>query len=289
MTQISAPVAAALEKELGLAPGTITLGRMVSALKQLGFDKVFCSDDSVNMCIKDEAKEFLDRLDTKNNLPMLISCSPALNNFIDNFYPDLKAHLPGCHGPEQSFGALVKDWYQKKKGIDPSKIAYVSIMPCIAKKYETRRSEQGPNSAAGVSQNVDLALTVKELAPLIRIAGISFSILPESPFDSFANGSDTAGAQNANPKNPGLPDIESVLARVYEAYTDKILGAFNHKELIEGIRESLITIQGKTVKVLTVIDFANARTVMESIRKAECDAALVHIISCPLGCGSLDP
>jgi NADH-quinone oxidoreductase subunit G/NADP-reducing hydrogenase subunit HndD len=273
ITQITASTGAALDGEFGLSPGTITKEKIAAALKLMGFDKVFDAALFADQYIRERSRELVDRI--KNNgklpngkLPMILSCSPALNNFVGNFYPELRDHLPADDSPEQRFGALAKTWYSKTHKIDLSEITYVSIMPCIAKKYEAHG-------------NVSMALSASELARMIRMAGIDLETLPELSLDSMVNSPD-----------PDAPDAEiyKIIAQVFEAYTTQKPGEpATHYDSIaaqNGIAETVLNFQGKSIKILTVNGLANAHIVMDSIRKGECNAALVQVISCPLGCGS---
>jgi NADH-quinone oxidoreductase subunit G/NADP-reducing hydrogenase subunit HndD len=285
---VTASICADLDAEFGLPQGTITKGKIAAVLKLMGFQMVFDAASFADQFICERASELLDRIKNSKmpgkNLPMIISCSPAVYNFVEAFYPELKTHLPADNSPEQRFGALVKTWYNKTFNVDMPEIMYVSIMPCIAKKHEAHKfAKQSGNEKDGFC-SVDFALSGRELARMIRAAGIDLNNLPEASFDSMAdidaekNGQEDPSATNA--------EIQAILAKVFEAYTaDQKSGEINSMEAV-GITETELNIQGKIVKILTVNGLANAHTIMDSIRKGECNAALVCVMSCTLGCGS---
>ena len=264
VTQITDSVVKAMDFEFGLAPGTVTKGKMVSALKQLGFDKVFDADVTVSQCIREESSELLGRMESNSLLPMIVSCSASLGLFIKTFYPDLHDRLSVCRSPEQNFGIKVKAWYHKDSMV-PSPVQYISIMPCIAKKIEAWE-------CADCKRNADMALTVRELSTMFHQACIDFSNMPENPFDNMNENIDSLNVTGAG------NNAETVLAAVYEACI---------KETPSGISEIELHAGGKTIKALTVNGLANARIILDSIRRGECTAALVHIMCCPLGHSSL--
>ncbi|MDR0584141.1 MAG: [FeFe] hydrogenase, group A [Treponema sp.] len=274
VVQAAPPVGPALDDEIGLKRGTVTAGRMVGALKRLGFAKVFDSGFSADVTGMEEGHELLDRIKNGGRLPMITSCSPGWINFAETFYPDLSEHLSSCKSPQQMFGALVKTWYPRAAGIDPALITSVSIVPCIAKKFEARR----PGMDSSGFRDVDIVLTTGELARMIKLSGVDFTGLPESPFDSFTGDSPGAGT--------GDGVMEAALRTAYEAFTGKILAAVDFKELrgSRGIKQAEIDLKGTKMKALAVNGLANARRIMDSIRSGECDAALVEIISCTGAC-----
>jgi NADH-quinone oxidoreductase subunit G/NADP-reducing hydrogenase subunit HndD len=226
----------------------------------------------------EEGHELIDRIKNGGKLPMITSCSPGWVNFAEVFYPDLLDHLSTTKSPQQIFGALVKTYYPQAAGLDPSKITSVSVMPCIAKKFEAQR----PGMASSGFPDVDLVLTTRELARMIKLAGIDFTNLPETPFDRIMG--DSSGAGTIFGTSGGV--MEAALRTVYEAYTGETLAApdFTGVRGHQGIKEAQVDLKGKTVKVLVANGLANARTIMDSIRKGECDAAFVEIMSCPGGC-----
>ena len=252
VAQIGAQAGRILDDEFGLPPGTITNGAMVSALKHMGFNKVFDAGFFAGLTRKEEYSELLARL--KNNgqpgkpLPLIISESPDWLYFTEKFYPDLVNHLPLRESPQSKFGTMAKASESGLSGLDPAKITPVSVVPGISEKYEAQRLGMGANG----SRHVDIALTVKELARMIRLAGIDLKALPESPFDSVNGDSAT-------------DDPFTALSRL------------DFTEVDQGLKEAELDLDGSKIKVLAVNGLANARKVMDSIRKGECKAALVEV------------
>jgi len=255
VAQIGSPAGRILDDEFGLPPGTITNGKMASALRRLGFNKVFDADFFAGLAGEEEYSDLLDRL--KNNgwsessekpLPLIISRSPSWLNFTEKFYPDLVNHLPLCKGPQSKFGAMVKSSEAGLLGLDPAKITSVSVVPGVSEKYEAQKAGMTANG----SRHVDIALTVKELARMIRLAGIDLKALPESPFDPVVAGSGAGG---------------SVMA----------ISRLDFAEIDRGLKEAEMNLDGIKIKVWAVNGLVNARRVMDSIRKSECKAALVEI------------
>ena len=272
--QIVPSVFAAIDRELGLEGGTITSGKMVTALKRLGFDRVFDAGFFADLTIKEESKDILDRIKKSSRIPMVASCLPGWNNFVKTFYPDLVNHLPGSKSPEQNFNSFIKT--AGNSGLDQSKITSVSVVPCFAKKFEVR---QGDMSGRELN-TIDIALTATELARMIKLAGIEIAALPESPYDCLTDKPCTGESDTKNSGNV----CDTILQRVYKAYTGEFKTPFHFKETdCQGIQETTLEVEGKAVKILSANGLANARKVMDSIRKGECDAAFVEIISCPLG------
>ncbi|MDR0312185.1 MAG: (2Fe-2S)-binding protein [Treponema sp.] len=284
ITQITDSTGMVIDNEFKLPPGTITKGKIVAALKLMGFDKVFDAAVYADQYIRERSVEFLDRIKSSGEspsgkLPMVLSCSPALNNFVDTFYPELRAYLTVENSLEQSFGALAKTWYNKTFKIDLPEITYVSIMPCTAKKYEAHRDN-------GEANNVNLAISASELARMIRMAGIDLINLPEAPLDSLVHNSAKSKFASDTPE----AEIYKAIVKVFEAYTtgQKSGETAAHYDSAAGrIIETVLNFQGKSIKILTVSGLGSAHKIMDSILKGKCDADLVHIISCPLGCGSV--
>jgi NADH-quinone oxidoreductase subunit G/NADP-reducing hydrogenase subunit HndD len=290
IAMITASICADLDAEFGLPQGTITKGKIAAGLKLMGFKKVFDAASFADQFIREKADELLDRIKNRGvsgkSLPMIISCSPAVYNFVEAFYPEIKGHLPADNSPEQRFGALVKTWYNKTFNVALPEISYVSIMPCIAKKHEAHKlAKQSCNEKDGFCK-VNFALSSRELARMIRSAGIDLSTLPEAPFDSLVDSG--VDAKKGVGQNPAPTDvkIQAILTKVFEAYTaDQKSDEINSTEAV-GITETELNIEGKTVKILTVNRLSNANVIMDSIRKGQCNAALICVMSCTLGCGS---
>jgi NADH-quinone oxidoreductase subunit G/NADP-reducing hydrogenase subunit HndD len=251
---------------------------MVTALKRLGFDRVFDMAFSADVTIMEEAHELLERVKNKGKLPMITSCSPGWINFAEVFYPDLLDHLSTCKSPQQMFGALVKTYYPQAAGVDPAAITSVSVVPCIAKKFEAQR----PGMDSSGFRDVDQVLTTRELARMIKIAGIDFNNLPETAYDRLMG--DSSGAGTIFGATGGV--MEAALRTFYEAYTGETLSPVDFQEARgqRGIKEVEVNLKGTKIKALVASSLANARAIMDSIRAGECDAAFVEIMACPGGC-----
>ncbi|MCL2029451.1 MAG: NADH-dependent [FeFe] hydrogenase, group A6 [Deltaproteobacteria bacterium] len=278
VVQTAPAVRVALGDEFGLPKGAVTTGKMVTALKRLGFDKVFDTDFTADLTIIEEGHELLHRLQSGGKLPMVTSCSPGWINFCEVFYPDLVEHLSSCKSPQQMFGALAKTYYPKVSGVEAAKITSISIMPCTAKKFEAQR----PEMASSGFQDVDVVLTTREFARMIRSAGIDFEALPESQFDSLMG--DSTGAAVIFGTSGGV--MEAALRTVYEVVTKETLPSvdFNDVRGHQGVKEATVDLKGTKVKVVVANGLSNARQIMDSIRQGKCDAAFVEIMCCPGGC-----
>ncbi|UQZ88559.1 ferredoxin [Deltaproteobacteria bacterium Smac51] len=278
VVQTAPAVRVAIGEEFGMPHGSVTTGKMVTALKRLGFDKVFDTDFSADVTIMEEGHEFLDRLNNKGRLPMITSCSPGWINFVEVFYPDLLPHLSTCKSPQQMFGALAKSYYPSAYGVDPAKVTVVSIMPCTAKKFESERPEMNSSGY----RDVDVVLTTRELARMIKIAGIDFPNLPESEYDNIMGQS--TGAAAIFGTSGGV--MEAALRTVYEVVTGEELDSVDFEDVRghQGIKKSSVMVGGTEVKIMVANGLKNARRVMNSIRRGECDAHFIEIMSCPGGC-----
>lgn len=268
----------AIGEEFGMAPGAIGTGKMVAALRRLGFDRVFDTDFSADLTILEEGSELLQRLKEGGKLPMITSCSPGWINFIEKFYPELLPHLSTCKSPQQMFGALTKTYYAQKAGIDPEKIFVVSIMPCTAKKYECTR----PEMASSGYQDVDVVLTTRELAVMIRQAGIDFGALPEEEYDAPLGISTGAGVIFGT--TGGV--MEAALRTVYEIVTGKELPGIDFAPVrgLAEIKEAVVDLNGTKVKVAVTNGLKNARTLLDRIKRGESDHHFIEIMCCPGGC-----
>ncbi|HIV00863.1 MAG TPA: iron hydrogenase small subunit [Candidatus Stercoripulliclostridium merdipullorum] len=267
-----------LGEEFGMPMGTNVEGKMVTALRMMGFDDVFDVDFTADLTIMEEGYEFVNRLNNGGVLPMMTSCSPAWIKFVEHNYPEMIPNLSSCKSPQQMFGAIAKTYYAEKKGIDPKNIVVVSIMPCTAKKFEKGRSFQ---SAAGVP-DIDIALTTRELARMIKRQGIAFSELEDSAFDApLGIGS---GAGLIFGATGGV--MEAALRTLADVLEGKSLDKIDYTAVrgTEGIKEASVTLAGKTVKVAVASGLANARKLMEKINKGEADYHFIEIMSCPGGC-----
>ncbi len=272
-------VRVALGEEFGNPIGTDVEGKMVAAIKRFGADKVFDVNMTADLTIMEEGTELLERLADKNAvLPMITSCSPGWIRFIEFNYPELLGHLSSCKSPQQMFGAVMKTYYAKANNIDPKNIYVVSCMPCTAKKEEILRDDQ----AASGYPDVDVVLTTRELARLIKKYGINFNNLPNEQFDDPIGYGTTAGLIFG--ATGGV--MEAALRTVYEIVTGKTLEKLDFEAVrgVEGIKEATVDLAGKTIKVAAVNTLSKAREVMEKIKNGECDYTFIEVMACPGGC-----
>ncbi|MEG2274436.1 MAG: [FeFe] hydrogenase, group A, partial [Clostridia bacterium] len=269
-----------LGEEFGIAMGSNVEGKMVAALRRIGFKDVFDVDFTADLTIMEEGTEFLGRLKNGGVLPMITSCSPAWIKFCEHNFPDQLAHLSSCKSPQQMFGAVCKTYYAEKLGVDPKDIVVVSIMPCTAKKFEKGRANQ---SAAGVP-DIDYALTTRELAKLIKRCGIIFEQLPDEQFDApFGIGS---GAGLLFGATGGV--MEAALRTAVETLTDTKLegNALNFTDVrgTKGIKEATYKVGDLDVKVAIASGLANARELLDNIRAGKAKYDFIEIMGCPGGC-----
>ena len=276
--QTAPAVRVALGEEFGMPIGTNVTGKMVSALKRIGFEKVFDTNTGADFTIMEEANEFVQRFTKNETLPMITSCSPGWVKYIEMNYPELLGHLSSCKSPHEMFGAILKSYYAEKEGIDPEKIYVVSIMPCIAKKFERQREELKNNGY----YNVDAVLTTRELARMIQQYHIDFVDLEESTFDSPMG--EATGAAAIFGTTGGV--MEAALRTAYETITKEELKNVNFEDVRgeKGIKKATIDIQGNKVKVVVAHGLGNAQKVLEEIKSGNADYQFVEIMACPGGC-----
>lgn len=262
----------------GMHIGTNVQGKMVAALRRLGFDKVFDTDFGADLTIVEEANEFLGRVQNGGVLPMITSCSPGWIKYCEHYYPDMLDHLSSCKSPQQMSGAIIKTWYAEKMGIDPKDIVVVGIMPCTAKKFETKRENQ---SASGYP-DVDYSLTTRELGRMIDSAGIFFKHLPDEEFDNPLG--DSTGAAVIFGATGGV--MEAALRTAVEKLSGEELKSLDFTEVrgTEGIKEASYTVNGMEIKVCVVSGLANANTIMEKVKNGTADYHFIEIMGCPGGC-----
>ncbi len=267
-----------LGEAFGNEIGTNVTGKMVAALRRLGFTKVFDTDFSADLTILEEANELLDRINNGGTLPLITSCSPGWVKYCEHYYPEQLAHLSSCKSPQQMFGAVIKTWYAKKMNLDPKDIVVVSIMPCTAKKFETGREDQ---SASGYA-DVDYALTTRELARMIETAGINFNALPDEEFDNPLG--EGTGAGVIFGATGGV--MEAALRTAVETLTGEELKNLEFTEVrgTEGLKEATYTVAGMEVKVCAASGLANAKKVMDDIKAGKSEYHFVEIMACPGGC-----
>lgn len=262
----------------GMHIGTNVQGKMVAALRRLGFDKVFDTDFGADLTIVEEANEFLGRVQNGGVLPMITSCSPGWIKYCEHYYPDMLDRLSTCKSPQQMSGAIIKTWYAEKMGIDPKDIVVVGIMPCTAKKFETKRDDQ----AASGYPDVDYSLTTRELGRMIESAGIYFKHLPDEEFDNPLG--DSTGAAVIFGATGGV--MEAALRTAVEKLSGEELKSLDFTEVrgTDGIKEASYTVNGMEVKVCVVSGLANANTIMEKVKNGTADYHFIEIMGCPGGC-----
>ncbi len=278
VVQTAPAVRAALGEEFGLPIGTDVEGKMVAALRRLGFDKVFDTDFSADLTIMEESNELIERITNGGALPMITSCSPGWVKYCEHYYPDQLDHLSTCKSPQQMFGATLKTWYAQKMDIDPAKIVSVSVMPCTAKKFEVGRDDQ---SASGYA-DVDISITTRELARMIKSAGISFNALPDETYDSpLGEGSGAAVIFGAT---GGV--MEAALRTAVEKITGQTLESVDFTEVrgMDGVKEATYTVGDLSVKVAVASGTKNAKTLMEQIKNGTSEYQFIEIMGCPGGC-----
>ena len=263
----------------GMPIGTNVEGKMVTALRRLGFDKVFDVDTAADFTIMEEGTEFLSRLNGGGKLPLITSCSPGWIRYMEQHAPEMMANVSSCKSPQQMFGSLVKTYYAETMGIDPDDIFVVSIMPCTAKKYEVRREEQRlPNGC----MPVDVSLTTRELGRMITQAGLLFDHLPDGTFDEMLGIS--TGAAAIFGASGGV--MEAALRTVVEQLTDGGMAPLEYKEVrgMEGVKEASYELPGRTVRVCVASGLHNVKLVLDGIRDGSMQYDFVEFMACPGGC-----
>ena len=278
IVQTAPAVRVALGEEFGMPIGTNVAGKMITALKRLGFDKVFDTNTGADFTIMEEAHEFVERFTENDNLPMITSCSPGWVKFIEMNYPELLPHLSSCKSPHEMFGAILKTYYAKREGIDPSKMYVVSVMPCIAKKFERQRPEMKEEDL----YDVDNVITTRELARMIKQANIEFEKLEDGTFDDPMGEATGAGAIFGT--TGGV--MEAALRTAQDILTGENLDKIDFEAVRggEGIKRATVNIAGKDLKVVAASGLANARTILEEIKSGKADYQFVEIMACPGGC-----
>lgn len=275
----SAPaVRAALGEEFGYPIGTNVTGKLATALRKMGFDKIFDTNWAADVTIMEEGTELLNRLQNGGKLPMITSCSPGWVRYIEFNYPDLLEHLSSCKSPQNMFGALAKSYYAEKQGIDPKDIVVVSVMPCTSKKSEIMR----PELEVEGNRDVDISITTREFALMIKEARMEFDELEEGTFDAFMG--DYSGAGVIFGATGGV--MEAALRTVADVITGEDLENVDYADVrgIEGIKEATVNIAGKDIKVAVAHSTKNAAVLLDKIRAGEADYQFIEIMACPGGC-----
>ncbi len=278
IVQTAPAIRVALGELFGMEAGTLVTGKMVTALKRMGFDQVFDTDFGADLTVMEEASELIYRLKNNKTLPILTNCCPAWVKFIENQFPEL-IHVPStCKSPHIMLGTIAKTYFAEKKGIDPDNIVMVSVMPCIAKKAEAKRPELTKDNKS----NVDITITTRELGAMIHEAGIEFNVLPDNNFDSPLG--ESTGASVIFGTAGGV--IEAALRTASEWMTGEPLENVEFEELrgIEGVREATVKIGEQELKIGIASGLGNARKILEDIRDGKANYHAIEIMACPGGC-----
>ena len=279
IVQTAPAVRAGLGEAFGYPIGTNVEGKMVAALRRIGFDKVFDTDFAADLTIMEEATEFLDRVQNGGVLPLITSCSPGWIKYCEHYFPDMTENLSSCKSPQQMFGATAKTYYAEKMGIDPKDIVMVSVMPCTAKKFEIGRDNQ---NAAGVP-DVDISITTRELARLIERVGLNFSLLPDEEFDAPLGMS--TGAAVIFGATGGV--MEAALRTAVWKLTGETSDSpveFTEVRGVAGIKEATYNVAGMDVKVAVASGLKNAKELLEKVKSGEAEYHFIEIMGCPGGC-----
>ena len=278
VVQTAPAVRVALGEEFGMPIGTNVQGKMVAALRRLGFDKVFDTNTGADLTIMEEGTEFIKRLKKQDNLPLITSCSPGWIKYIEMNYPELLNNLSTCKSPQSMFGAVLKTYFAQKMNIDPKKMFVVSVMPCIAKKFERQREELKNDEL----DNVDAVITTRELARMIKQAHIDFTELEDEQYDNPMG--DATGAGAIFGVTGGV--MEAALRTVYETVTGKELAKLEFEEIRgeKGIKRATIKIDNQEIKVVVANGLGNAKKILEEIKNGKADYQFVEIMACPGGC-----
>lgn len=278
VVQTAPAVRVALGEAFGMEPGTDVTGKMVTALRSMGFDYVYDTNFAADVTIVEEANEFVHRFNEGGVMPILTSCCPSWVKFIEHNFGDMLDIPSTCKSPHEMFGSLAKTYLAERLGIDPKDMVVVSVMPCLAKKYESERPEL---SNEGYS-DVDLVITTRELGYMIKETSRDFTTLPDSDFDDFMG--ESSGAGTIFGTSGGV--LEATLRTAYEILTGEVLEKVDFKALrgLEGIKEATIPINGSDVNVATASGLGNARKLLEKVRSGEKQYHVIEIMACPGGC-----
>ena len=278
VVQPAPAVRVALGEEFGMPMGTRVTGKMAAALRRMGFDKIFDTNYGADLTIMEEGAELIHRIQNGGVLPMITSCSPGWVKFIEHYYPEFLPNLSSCKSPHQMLGAIIKSYYAETAHIDPKDIFTVSVMPCTAKKFEAKRPEMGHDGIA----DVDAVITTRELARMIKEAGIDFVNLPDEDFDPMLGESTGAGAIFG--ATGGV--MEAALRTVADILEGKDLDNIDYHEVrgIQGVKEATVTIAGKEIKLAVANGTGNARVLMDKMKAGEADYTFIEIMGCPGGC-----
>ena len=278
IVQVAPAVRVALGEMFGIRVGTNVEGKIVTALRRLGFDRVFDTNFAADLTIMEEANEFVDRLKGKGELPILTSCCPGWVNFMEQQFSDMIDIPSTCKSPHEMFGAIAKSYYAEKEGINPEDIVVVSVMPCISKKYEAKRDEL---ENEGYS-DVDTVITTRELAEMIKEVGIDFASLEDSDFDNPMG--ESTGAGDIFGTSGGV--IEATVRTAYNIITEKDLEKVEFYDLrgLRGIKYATVDIEGREIKIAVANGLGNTRRLLEKLKNKEISLDAIEVMACPGGC-----
>lgn len=278
IVQTAPAVRVALGEEFGMKAGEVATAKMATALRNLGFNKVFDTDFAADLTIMEEASELLHRIKDGGTLPLFTSCCPGWVKFLEHQYPDFLDNPSSCKSPQEMFGAIAKSYLAEKMEIDPKNMVVVSIMPCVSKKYEAAREELSNDDL----QDVDIVLTTRELAKMIKEAGIDFKSLEDGEFDHPLG--ESTGAAVIFGATGGV--MEAALRTAYEWITESTLDSLDFTQVrgLEGIKEATVKINDLEVKVAVVHGLGNARKLMEDVKSGKANYHIVEVMACPGGC-----
>ena len=279
VVQIAPAVRVSIGEETGYKSGHVSTGKLVSAMKRLGFDHVYDTNFTADLTIMEEGSELIERITNGGVLPMITSCCPGWVTYAEQRYPEILDHISTCKSPQQMFGTLAKTYYAEKEGIDPKDIYVVSVMPCTAKKFEAQRDNM---KIDGVNPDVDIVLTTRELGKMLRQMGILFADSEEVPFDNpFGI---TTGAAALFGATGGV--MEAALRTVSEIVNEKPLEDLNFYSArgLQGIKEAEVELGGTKVKVAVAHTLANAKKIVEQIKDGTSPYTFIEIMACPGGC-----
>ena len=278
IAQIAPAVRVAIGDNFGYAKGENVMGKLVGVLHRLGFDEVYDTSYGADLTVVEESKEFIERFTSGEKMPLFTSCCPAWVKYCENKYPEFVPNLSTCRSPQQMFGAITKTYYAEKTGMDPKDIVCVSVMPCTAKKFEIGREDQ---NAAGVP-DVDIAITTRELARLIKRTGLDFTGLPEENFDDPLG--ESTGAAVIFGTTGGV--MEAALRTAVETLTGEELAKVDFEDVrgTDGIKEATYNVAGMDVKVAVASGLQNAKELLDKVNAGEADYHFIEIMGCPGGC-----
>lgn len=278
VVQTAPAVRVAIGEAFGLEPGSISTGKMVTALRKLGFDKVFDTDFAADLTIMEETTELIERIKSGKNLPLLTSCCPGWVKFLEHQFPDLIYMPSSAKSPQQMFGAIAKSYYAQKIGVEPKDLVVVSVMPCLSKKYEAAREEFSHNGV----RDVDIVISTRELADMIREAGILFDQLEDGVYDSPLG--ESTGAAVIFGATGGVLEAALRTAADWVAGADLQKIDFNDVRGLAGIKEATVQVGSLELRVAVCSGLGNARKLLEKIQRGEVNYHAIEIMACPGGC-----